>query len=304
MSDESPENQEFFASNEVNDFHSSVDARTFSADFSSNSSGTETSSEKTLTNTASHFDISILAGGTATTAVVVTSVLILSPTISSLPKISSLEVATTAVSVSYSFSCAYSGSGSLLVRLTSAFDEKANTISLPEKDSVSSSSVSAASLSGSSSSASSTNEATFAGIFDALTSGTNYVLTIQTPLTGNTYTTLSQQNVTTSTKTISLSFDQVAVDYEHTQLTYLLKSDDPSSLPGMNELHLLLTGRDSKGLAHEEETPLSGVYGDTQSASLAGFMKGYYLRLALLGANENNTAGDPAKKYAEMALYY
>lgn len=299
MRDEKVENQEYFASQEVNDFHSSAKAKELSADSSSGTDTNEKTLEKTLTNTSSHIGVSVMAGATSTAAVALTSVLVLSSNASTLPKISSLAIEATSISVSYSFSCSYSGSGSLLVRLSSAFDEKSNVIVLSDPSSSSSS------LSSVSSSASSTNERQFAGVFNSLTSGTDYVLTIQTPFTGNTYTTLSQRSVTTSTsKGIALSFAQVSVDYALSQVLYSLQSDDPSSLPAMNELYLHLKGKDVSGAAHEEEKALTGTYQERQSASLEGFMKGYYLRLCLLGANEDNSAGDPAKIYAEMALYY
>jgi hypothetical protein len=301
MNDVSPENQEYFAAPELNDFHSSAEAKELSADSSS-----EDSSEKTIERTGNsvtpHVSVSLIAGGATTTVAVVTGVLVLAPSVSSLPSISSLTLEESATSVSYSFQCSYSGSGSLLVKLTSAFSTLTNTIDLPAKES--SSSVVTSSTDSSSSASSSPIEARFAGAFSSLTSGTDYVLTIQAPFTGGTYTTLSQKNVTTLAKAVQVGFDQLNVDYSKSELVYTLKSEDPTSLPGMNELHLHLSGLDGTGAEHEEETPLAGAYSDNQVASLAGFKKGYYLRLTLLGANGDNSAGDPAKKYAETALYY
>lgn len=296
------ENQEYFAAPELNDFHSSADAKELSAKSSSEDSSEKTI-ERTVNSVTPHVSVSLIAGGAATTTVaVVTGVLVLAPSVSSLPSISSLALIESATSVSYSFQCSYSGSGSLLVKLTSAFSTLTNTIDLPAKES--SSSAVSTSTDSSSSSSTSAIEAKFAGAFSSLTSGTNYVLTIQAPFTGGTYTTLSQKNVTTLTTALQVNFDQMNVDYAKSQVVYTLKSDNPAALPGMNEFHLHLTGLDGTGASHEEETPLSGVYGDNQVASLAGFKKGYYLRLTLLGANGDNSAGDPAKKYAETALYY
>lgn len=301
---ENASNQEFYASNEVNDFHSSVDARSLSVDSSKGGDEEKKTIENTLTKSAPHLTASLIAGGVSTTAVVVTGVLVLSPRLSALPKISSLALEATSVSVSYSFDCAYSGTGSLVLRLSSAFDEKSATLALIEESTSSSSEV-VSSVSVSSSASNKTNQRRFAGVFDSLRSGTVYALTIQTPLTDNTYTTLSQKNVTTlAEQAVTLSFKDAQVDYAKNELLFSLAYQGSSSLPALDHLHLHLTGKDPSGSAHEEESVLSGTYQDSQSASLAGFMKGYYLRLSLLGPNEDNSAGDPAKKYAEMALYY
>ena len=128
MSEES-QNQESFSSSEVNDFHSSLSARDYEA------SNKSQSTEETTSTTAS-FPVSagVISTGVIGVTAATIGILIGKPILSALPTIENLETVPTSSSVSYSFECAYASAGKLVVRITSAFDEKKTEYSLEAED--------------------------------------------------------------------------------------------------------------------------------------------------------------------------
>jgi hypothetical protein len=308
MSDDKPENQEFYASNEVNDFHSSAAPKELSASTDNSEKTAEQTVPSSLPATAG-----ILTTGAVATAAVTVGVLVGKPLLQNLPQIDLLEANSTSTSVSYSFQCTYVSSGNLTVRLTSALEEK--SVSYPlEVSEISSSnsllSVPDSSLDSSSSSSSSYTK-TIQGTFAGLSPKTSYALTILSPLTENTMTTLKSQTVLTGTEPLvapSVSFLTTEVQYSSSQLTYTLAVTDPSSTLDSKSFYIQAIGLDSTGASVTQKEALSGSLTDGQTLSLAIFTKGNVLRLSVWGITSYVKEGDSAvstpQKFVEMALYY
>jgi hypothetical protein len=247
-----------------------------------------------------------VSAGVLTTGVVgVTTatigILIAQPIVNALPKIENLETLTTSSSVSYSFQCAYSGAGKLVVRLTSAFDEKNAEYSLEAEEASSLSSVSFEALSSASSSASSTYSKTIQGSFAELLPQTSYAISVLSPLTENTFTTLKSASFTTNASTeADLSFVSSAIDSEKQTLAYEVKLDDPSSLLFTNSFELQIDGLDlTNGSAKSVTSPLdSSLKG---SVSLASFKGAQSLTYALYATKK---ADSTREKYEEKSAYY
>jgi len=295
MNEES-QNQESFSSAEVNDFHSSLSARDYEA--SNQSQSTE---ETATTSTSVPLSAGVLTTGVVGVTTATIGILIARPIVNALPKIENLETLTTSSSVSYSFQCAYSGAGKLVVRLTSAFDEKNAEYSLEAEEASSLSSASSEALSSASSSASSTYSKTIQGSFAELLPQTSYAISVLSPLTENTFTTLKSASFTTSASTeADLSFVSSAIDSEKQTLAYEVKLDDPSSLLLTDSFEFQIDGLDlTNGSAKSVTSPLdSSLKG---SVSLASFKGGQSLTYALYAKKQ---ADSSREKFEEKSAYY
>ena len=295
MSDESL-NQESFSSSEVNDFHSSLSARDYEA------SNESQSTEETTSTTAS-FPVSagVISTGVIGVTAATIGILIGKPILSALPTIENLETVPTSSSVSYSFECAYASAGKLVVRITSAFDEKKTEYSLEAEDVSSSYSVSSEALSSASSGVSKSYSKTIQGSFAELSPQTSYAISVLSPLTENTFTTLKSTSFTTSaSRQAGLSFVSSAIDSEKQTLTYEVKLEDPSSMLVSSSYELQIDGLDlTSGSAKSVTSPLdSSLKG---SVSLASFKGGQSLTYALYAKKQ---ADSSREKFEEKSAYY
>lgn len=302
--------QEFPHPSELNAFHSSADARDFSykdkgsskaSDEAAQNAGATGSASVTSTTAAS----GVAAGVGATTAAVagvVVGVITLAPKVFTMPTIANFSTAISETSVSFSFQCNYVASGKLYVHLSSSFgiEEKSYDLVLPAVSSDSSSS--------SNSSSSGVYSQGIEGIFSGLRANHNYVISILANATENTMTTLkSQAFVSSSAGDGSLSIMSTSVDYAASSLVYTLSVTDPGGYFIPSSFFSEAEGQDATGSSVTNRGELIQPLTSSQTFSLAGFKKGYYLRFSIWGASsygvESSITPD-AKKLAEVAVYY
>ena len=323
MSDEKPENQEFYSSNEVNDFHSSASARELSA--SSGTSETTETTETTTVSTAAPVTAGVITTGAVATAAVTVGVLSGTPLLTNLPKVEQLQSETTSTSVSYSFQCTYVSAGSLIVRLTSATETKDNSYDLvvPTAESSTPSGLKKAEatssaadssdvpVSSSSSSSSTSYSKLIEGSFAGLSPNTNYVLTILSSFTSNSLTTIKTETLETPDKpTIiagTMDFASAAIDDAKASFAYHVSLNDPSATFDTTSYNLQIAGKGLDGLDRTTTNPISDIGAD-QTASLATFKGSQSLTFSLMAissyAAEGETAKTTSQIFASKCLYY
>jgi hypothetical protein len=196
------------------------------------------------------------------------------------------------------------------VRLTSPFasEDKAYELAV---DSSSSEAVSSVSLSSSSVSPSSSTsqEKIIQGTFAGLLPSTAYVISVMTPLSGNTLTTLKSASFTTEANpSAQVSFASTSLDYTAKDLLYTLSIADSSSVLDQTSLYLEVNGKSPSLTSLTKKGNLSAPINGEQHFSLADFVQGNYLRLTLWGSlkasSGDSIAGVSPQKLAQMALYY
>jgi hypothetical protein len=323
MSDEKPENQEFYSANEVNDFHSSASARELSA--STSTSETTETTETTTVSTAAPVTAGVITTGAVATAAVTVGVLSGTPLLTNLPKVEQLQSETTSTSVSYSFQCTYVSAGSLIVRLTSATETKDNSYDLvvPTAESSTPSGLKKAEatssaadssdvpVSSSSSSSSTSYSKLIEGSFAGLLPNTNYALTILSSFTSNSLTTLKTETLATPEKpTIvpgKMDFASAAIDDVKGSFDYTVSVTDPSSTFDKTSYNLQIAGKGLDGLDHTTTNPISDITAN-QSLSLTSFKGSQSLTFSLMAissyAAEGETAKTTSQVFASKNLYY
>jgi hypothetical protein len=323
MSDEKPENQEFYSSNEVNDFHSSTSARELSASSSTSETSDTAETATTTASTAAPVTAGVVTSGAVATVAVTVGVLSGTPLLTNLPKVELLEAETTSTSVSYSFQCTYVTAGSLIVRLTSASETKDNSYDLTvpmaesstpsglkKADATSSAPGSSESpVSSSSSSTSYTKQ--IEGSFAGLSPNTNYVLTILSSFTSNSLTTIKTETLETPDKpTIiagTMDFASAAIDDAKASFAYHVSLNDPSATFDTTSYNLQIAGKGLDGLDRTTTNPISDIGAD-QTASLATFKGSQSLTFSLMAissyAAEGETAKTTSQIFASKCLYY
>jgi hypothetical protein len=323
MSDEKPENQEFYSSNEVNDFHSSTSARELSASSSTSETSDTAETATTTASTAAPVTAGVVTSGAVATVAVTVGVLSGTPLLTNLPKVELLEAETTSTSVSYSFQCTYVTAGSLIVRLTSASETKDNSYDLTvpmaesstpsglkKADATSSAPGSSESpVSSSSSSTSYTKQ--IEGSFAGLSPNTNYVLTILSSFTSNSLTTIKTETLETPDKpTIiagTMDFASAAIDDAKASFAYHVSLNDPSATFDTTSYNLQIAGKGLDGLDRTTTNPISDIGAD-QTASLATFKGSQSLTFSLMAissyAAEGDTPSTAKQIFATKDLYY
>jgi hypothetical protein len=323
MSDDKPENQEFYSSNEVNDFHSSTSARELSASSSTSETSDTAETATTTASTAAPVTAGVVTSGAVATVAVTVGVLSGTPLLTNLPKVELLEAETTSTSVSYSFQCTYVTAGSLIVRLTSASETKDNSYDLTvpmaesstpsglkKADATSSAPGSSESpVSSSSSSTSYTKQ--IEGSFAGLSPNTNYVLTILSSFTSNSLTTIKTETLETPDKpTIiagTMDFASAAIDDAKASFAYHVSLNDPSATFDTTSYNLQIAGKGLDGLDRTTTNPISDIGAD-QTASLATFKGSQSLTFSLMAissyAAEGETAKTTSQIFASKCLYY
>jgi hypothetical protein len=323
MSDEKPENQEFYSSNEVNDFHSSTSARELSASSSTSETSDTAETATTTASTVAPVTAGVVTSGAVATVAVTVGVLSGTPLLTNLPKVELLEAETTSTSVSYSFQCTYVTAGSLIVRLTSASETKDNSYDLTvpmaesstpsglkKADATSSAPGSSESpVSSSSSSTSYTKQ--IEGSFAGLSPNTNYVLTILSSFTSNSLTTIKTETLETPDKpTIiagTMDFASAAIDDAKASFAYHVSLNDPSATFDTTSYNLQIAGKGLDGLDRTTTNPISDIGAD-QTASLATFKGSQSLTFSLMAissyAAEGETAKTTSQIFASKCLYY